>query len=122
MSPSSCNVGTRASRRLSAAAHPMSMTSPRRVFLTGASAGIGLATARALTASNCEVWGTSRDLARLPRDLPAFQPVELTLDDPKLIAAAWNSAREASGGFDVLINNAGAGWFAALAEMPEEKI
>jgi len=100
----------------------MSMTSPRRVFLTGASAGIGLATARTLTASHCEVWGTSRDVSRLPLKLPNFHPVELTLDDPKSIEAAWNIAREASGGFDVLINNAGAGWFDALVEMTDEKI
>ena len=98
------------------------MNSPRRVFLTGASAGIGLATARALTGANCEVWGTSRDVARLPRDLPNFHPVALSLGDTKSINLAWSEARAASGGFDVLINNAGAGWFAALLEMPEEII
>lgn len=98
------------------------MTLPRRVFLTGASAGIGLATARALTAAHCEVWGTSRDVARLPRDLPNFHPIPLSLDDPNSIDTAWNDGRAASGGFDVVINNAGSGWFDSLAEMPEEKI
>ena len=46
----------------------------KRVFLTGASAGIGLAAARALTAEGCEVWGTSRQVDRLPADLPRFPP------------------------------------------------
>ncbi len=40
----------------------------KRVFLTGASAGIGLATARALSAAGCEVWGTARDVNRLPSE------------------------------------------------------
>jgi len=98
------------------------MTSARRVFLTGASAGIGLATARALCAHECEVWGTSRDVSRLPQDLPRFHPLTLSLDDSGSIESAWIEAKSASGGIDVLINNAGAGWFGALAEMPEAKI
>ena len=98
------------------------MSVPRRVFLTGASAGIGLAAARVLCEENCEVWGTSRDLARLPQDLPNFHPLALSLDDSTSIAAAWQQARDESGGIDVLINNAGAGWFDSLAEMPEAKV
>ncbi|MDP9291988.1 MAG: SDR family NAD(P)-dependent oxidoreductase, partial [Verrucomicrobiota bacterium] len=39
----------------------------KRVFLTGASSGIGLAIARQLTAHGHEVWGTSRDAARVPQ-------------------------------------------------------
>lgn len=98
------------------------MSHPRRVFLTGASAGIGLATARALSAQDCEVWGTSRDVSRLPRDLPRFHPLAMTLDDPKSVDAAWETAKTDGDGFDVLINNAGSGWFDALADMPDAKI
>jgi NAD(P)-dependent dehydrogenase (short-subunit alcohol dehydrogenase family) len=100
----------------------MTMTSPGRVFLPGASAGIGLATARLLCAKKFEVWGTSREASRLPQDLAGFHPAELSLDDPKSIESAWNQAKSASGGFEVLINNAGAGWFDALADVPETKI
>ena len=46
-----------------------------RVFLTGASAGIGLATAKTLCAAGAEVWGTARQLDRLPADLPNFHPI-----------------------------------------------
>jgi NAD(P)-dependent dehydrogenase (short-subunit alcohol dehydrogenase family) len=91
----------------------------RKVFLTGASAGIGLATARALTDSGFEVWGTSRDLERLPRDLPGFHPVALDLNDEPALGAGFGAAlAEAGGRFDVVINNAGGGWFGPGAEIP----
>ncbi len=54
-------------------------------------------------------------------DLPNFHPLALSLEDPKSIESAWNAAKSESGGFDVLINNAGAGWFDGLTEMPEAK-
>ena len=92
----------------------------KRVFLTGASAGIGLATAQALTAAGCEVWGTSRRVDRLPVDLPRFHPIALDLngDDRALQAAFETALREAGGRFDVVVNNAGGGWFGPGAEMP----
>lgn len=93
-----------------------------RVFLTGASAGIGLATARALAAARCEVWGTSRALARLPGDLANFHPVELSLTEPESIHNAWTRAKTESGGFEIVINNAGDGWFESIAEVPTEKV
>ena len=92
-----------------------------RVFLTGASAGIGLATARTLCGAGCRVWGTSRDLKRLPMDLANFHPVKLSLNEPMSIQAAWTHAKTESGGFDVVINNAGDGWFAAMTHVPIEK-
>jgi NADP-dependent 3-hydroxy acid dehydrogenase YdfG len=52
----------------------------KRVFITGASAGIGLATAKLLAAHGHEVWGTSRDVARIPQ-LPNIHPVRLDLGD-----------------------------------------
>jgi short-subunit dehydrogenase len=75
----------------------------RTVLLTGASAGIGLETARLLTSHGFEVWGTSRDITRLPK-LPRFHPVEMDLQRP-------GDGFPRSVSFDVLINNAGAGWF-----------
>src|SRR4030095_8565526 len=38
----------------------------KRIFLTGASSGIGLAVARALSANGDEVWGTARKAERIP--------------------------------------------------------
>ncbi len=96
----------------------------KRVFLTGASAGIGLATARALTAAGCEVWGTARQIDRLPTGLPRFHPVALDLNsgEPALQGAFGQALREADGRFDAVVNNAGGGWFGPGAEMPPEDV
>jgi len=51
-----------------------------KIFLTGASAGIGLATAKLLAGRGDEVWGTSRDCARIPQ-IPGLHPVCLDLRD-----------------------------------------
>lgn len=89
----------------------------KHVFLTGASSGIGLATAQALLACGHEVWGTSRDPARLPQ-LKHFHPVQLDLRHNNEIDGAFlNSLREA-GHFDVVINNAGTGHFGAAEFLP----
>ncbi len=100
------------------------MNTLRRIFLTGASAGIGLATARALTSAGCEVWGTSRQVDRLPSDLPRFHPVALDLNggDATLQAGFGQALREAGGRFDVLINNAGGGWFGPGGVMPPDDL
>jgi NAD(P)-dependent dehydrogenase (short-subunit alcohol dehydrogenase family) len=84
----------------------------KRVFLTGASSGIGRATAEALVASGHQVWGTSRHPEHLPQ-LEHFHPVQLDLrHNPEIDNAFMNALREA-GHFDVVINNAGSGHFGA---------
>jgi len=91
----------------------------KRVFLTGASSGIGLATARALIECGCQVWGTSRQIARLPTGLENFHPIALDLTDEGSILTGFSKAQsEAGGRFDVLINNAGGGWFGPALQMP----
>src|SRR6266403_6048098 len=82
----------------------------RKVFLTGASSGIGLATAKLLVAHGHEVWGTSRNLECIPK-MPRWHPVRLDLSDPPCVEEAFNAALTEAGYFDVLINNAGAGHF-----------
>ena len=94
-----------------------------RVFLTGASAGIGLATARVLTAAGAEVWGTSRRLDRLPEGLTNFHPIALDLNDMRSLEEGFARAQsEAGGRFDVLVNNAGGGWFGPGVELPPEDL
>ena len=94
----------------------------RKIFLTGASAGIGLAIAKSLCAAGCEVWGTARCVERLPSDLANFHPVALDLNDGVSLRDSFLTAqREADGRFDVLINNAGGGWFGPGTEMPMEE-
>lgn len=91
----------------------------KNVFLTGASTGIGLETARLLTKNGFEVWGTSRALSRLPK-LKKFHPVELDLAAPKTIEDIFNFALKEAKRFDILINNAGYGHFGPAEDLSLE--
>lgn len=82
----------------------------KKIFLTGASSGIGLATAKALLARGDEVWGTSRDVARIPQ-IARLHPVALDLSDAPSIRGCFESALAHAGRFDAVINNAGRGHF-----------
>src|SRR3989440_11442180 len=93
----------------------------KRVFLTGASSGIGLAIAKLLVAEGHEVWGTSRNLERIPK-MPRSHPVRLDLADPRSVEAAFNAALAEASYFDVVINNAGAGHFDPAEFLPMETI
>ncbi len=93
----------------------------KKVFLTGASSGIGLAIGKLLVAQGHEVWGTSRSLERIPK-MPRWHAVRLDLGDPLSIEEAFNAAFAEAGYFDVLINNAGAGHFGPAELLPPETI
>jgi short-subunit dehydrogenase len=93
----------------------------KKVFLTGASSGIGLAIAKALSARGDEVWGTARDAGRVPQ-LPRVHAVQLDLMDPRSIEQAFNAALMEAGFFDVLINNAGSGHFGAAEHLSDAEI
>ncbi len=82
------------------------MNTPAKVFLTGASSGIGRALATLLCAEGFHVWGTSRDVARLPV-LAHFHAVALDLNAVDALEAAFEAAAHEAGGFDILVNNAG---------------
>ena len=91
----------------------------KKIFLTGASSGIGRATAEALARAGHEVWGTSRDIRRVPV-LPNIHPVRLELHDRSSIRESFATSFSEAGGFDVLINNAGSGHFGPAEDLSAE--
>jgi NAD(P)-dependent dehydrogenase (short-subunit alcohol dehydrogenase family) len=93
----------------------------RRIFLSGASSGIGAATAQLLTSAGHEVWGTTRDIARL-RPTELLHPVVMDLRQFSSIDAAFQTALAEAGHFDVVINNAGSGHFGPAEFLPSELI
>lgn len=82
----------------------------RTALVTGASTGLGRAFVDMLRAEGVEVWGTARDLARVP-DRTGFHGVQLELADGAAAENAFLAADHAAGGFDIVINNAGYGAF-----------
>jgi NAD(P)-dependent dehydrogenase (short-subunit alcohol dehydrogenase family) len=93
----------------------------KKIFLTGASSGIGKATAEALLARGQEVWGTSRDPSRIaPAD--GLHAVQLDLGDRTSLRHAFDSSLAEAGSFDVVINNAGSGHFGPAELLSQDDV
>jgi NAD(P)-dependent dehydrogenase (short-subunit alcohol dehydrogenase family) len=93
----------------------------KRIFITGASSGIGLATATLLSGRGHEVWGTSRDLTRIP-PLPHLHGVQLDLREPVSLGEGFATALREAGHFDVVINNAGSGHFGPAESLSMDEL
>ena len=94
----------------------------KRIFITGASAGIGLATAKLLTERGDEVWGTSRDVTRVP-PFPRLHAVALELLDHDSLGRSFRSALAEAGHFDAVVNNAGdIGYFGSTESISAETL
>jgi len=94
-----------------------------KVFLvTGATSGIGKATAALLAAKGYRVFGTSRDPAGKAGD--GFELLQLDVTSDESVAACVSAVAERTGGrIDVLHNNAGTGIIGAAEEVtPEETL
>jgi short-subunit dehydrogenase len=93
----------------------------KRVFLTGASSGIGRAIAETLSAAGHEIWGTARKADRVPA-LPGMHPLALDLAQPQSLGEVFRSALAEAGAFDVVINNAGSGYFGPAEKLQGEDL
>ena len=86
----------------------------RRILITGASSGIGAATAVLLASQGAHVVGAARRIERIPTS-EAITPVELDVTDSASVKAAILATDKALGGLDVLINAAGVARFGPIA-------
>lgn len=96
-------------------------------FITGCSTGFGRELSRLLLERGCKVAITARDPGSLAEFKPAAesgQALLLALDvtDPQQIRDASASAERHFGRVDVLVNNAGIGYFAAVEESEDEEV
>jgi len=90
------------------------------VFVTGASSGIGAATARAASHAGARVVLAARSeerIRQLADELGDAVPVRCDVTDPGQVAAAVRTATAALGRIDVLVNNAGQGLHAPIEEI-----
>ena len=92
----------------------------RTWLVTGCSTGFGRRLALAAADRGDQVVATARDPASIADMAAAYEGrmIALPLDvtDPASAVSAVASAKEAFGGFDVLVNNAGYGLFGAIEE------
>jgi NAD(P)-dependent dehydrogenase (short-subunit alcohol dehydrogenase family) len=90
----------------------------KTAIVTGASSGIGAAIVRALRAEGARVAGGARRLDRVDADIA----LELDVTDPESSERFAAAAAEQLGGVDVLVNNAGYGYRAAVEEGDERDV
>ena len=95
-------------------------------LITGCSTGLGRALAEAVLAHGDNVVVTARDVTTV-QDLADAHPdtalaVALDVTDDEQVAAAVAAAEERFGGVDVLVNNAGYGYRAAVEEGEDDAV
>ncbi|HEX9496221.1 MAG TPA: SDR family NAD(P)-dependent oxidoreductase [Candidatus Limnocylindria bacterium] len=95
----------------------------RRAFVSGASSGIGAATARALAGAGARVALAARDrsaLEALARELPGACATPCDVREAESVATAVETAARAFGGLDLVVTAAGLGRFGDTATFPIE--
>jgi NAD(P)-dependent dehydrogenase (short-subunit alcohol dehydrogenase family) len=94
-------------------------------FVTGGSRGIGLATAKALTASGAAVAISGTDQGRLDSAVASLgrDAVGICADVRKYpeVEAALSRVVSTFGGVDIIVNNAGVGVFRSVSDMAVEE-
>ena len=103
---------------------PYPVTAPATWFVTGTSRGLGLDLTRQLLERGDNVAATTRSTPDLLSslgdvDTTRLQAHTLDLRDERAVSTAINATTERFGGLDVVVNNAGYGFLAAVEEVSD---
>ncbi|WP_317645954.1 oxidoreductase [Sporosarcina sp. GW1-11] len=101
------------------------MTHSKVWFITGCSTGFGREIAKKVIAAGYKVVATARNVEHI-RDLQELHPenvqlLKLDVTDKEQVKDAVDQAIESFGRIDVLVNNAGIGYFSSVEESVEEE-
>ena len=95
------------------------MKSNKVILLTGASSGIGYDTAVALAQQGHKVYAAARRVERMePLRQYGIVPLKMDVTDEESMKTGVKTLLDAEGRIDVLINNAGYGYFGAVENVP----
>lgn len=95
------------------------MKSNKVILLTGASSGIGYDTAVALAQQGHKVYAAARRVDRMePLRQYGIVPLKMDVTDEASMKEGVKTLLDAEGRIDVLINNAGYGYFGAVENVP----
>ncbi len=107
----------------------MSSSPSKTVLITGASSGIGRATALYLARRGYYVVATSRELSRLDglmaqarADSASISGHQLDVNSPASVSEVVPRILDQAGGLDALINNAGYGLWGCLEDLTMEEV
>ena len=94
---------------------------PKVILLTGASSGIGFDTAKMLASQGHKVYGAARRVEKIEPLAPlGVVAIKMDVTDQASMEAGVQQVIAAEGHIDVLINNAGYGYFGAIENVSME--
>ena len=98
------------------------MKTQKVILITGASSGIGYDTAAALAQQGHKVYAAARRVEKMePLLQQGVTPIRMDVTDDASIEEGLKIVMEAEGRIDVLINNAGYGYFGAIENVSMEE-
>ena len=92
------------------------------ILVTGASSGIGHETARSLAQKGHRVYAAARRVEKMEDLRPlGVVPIRMDVTDEESMQEGIRTLLDAEGRIDVLVNNAGYGYFGAVENVPMEE-